>query len=575
MLSRADYVDALSSSTASVGSNTFNTDTLSAPTGPSASGGSTVTMNWTATASTYASGHRVYRSSTSGGSYSQIAQITPRTTVTYSDTPPNGTYYYVVRAYYQNWESANSSEVSTAKTSMLVSTGLYTGNGTAGHAITGVGFQPDVVIIKGDTNQFGAIRTSTMTDTKPIAEATALTSNLITSLDSDGFTLGTGARVNGNNVIYYYVALKSSVGEMKVGTYSGNGTSQSVTGTGFTPDFVLTMSAGAAKPCFRTASASKAYFFDADAGTTTRITSLDSNGFSVGSDSCANSNGTAYHYFAFKVFSGKSSVGTYTGNATDNRNITGLGFQPGYVIVKADAGTAAAHKPSSDGSSLDETLSFTNVANFANGIQSLQSGGFQVGTHASVNSNGVVYYYMAFKDTRTMTNFGSSADSFVDEGNATTNNGTALTMKVDGNHAGVKAKRSFVQFNLSAIPASSTIQSATLTLCFTTISSGAIGHIHELRTATSSWTETGITWNNQPTVSGTATATITVPSTTQCVTVTVTSDVQAWVNGSANDGWRLHDQAEATSGGSSSDYGTRENATASDQPGLSVTYSPP
>ena len=59
------------------------------------------------------------------------------------------------------------------------------------------------------------------------------------------------------------------------------------------------------------------------------------------------------------------------------------------------------------------------------------------------------------------------------------------------------------------------------------------------------------------------------------MTLTVTGDVQSWVNGSANDGWRLHDQAESTSGGSSTDYGARENTTASDRPNLSVTYSPP
>lgn len=252
-----------------------------------------------------------------------------------------------------------------------------------------------------------------------------------------------------------------------------------------------------------------------------------------------------------------------------------MGFQPGYVIIKADAATAAAHKPASDGNSTDETLSFTNVANFANGIQNLQSGGFQVGTHASVNTNNVTYFYMAFKDKRSMTNLGSSADSYVDQGNPTTNNGTATTMKVDGNATGVKAKRSFMQFDLSAIPASSTVQSATLTLCFTTISAGAIGHVHDLRQITSSWTQAGVTWNNQPTASGTATGTITVPATIQCVAVTVTSDVQAWVNGAANNGWRLHDQAEATSVGSSADYGTHENTTASNQPTLTVTYSQP
>ncbi len=32
--------------------------------------------------------------------------------MTYSDAPAAGVYYYVVRAYYQNWESADSSQAS-------------------------------------------------------------------------------------------------------------------------------------------------------------------------------------------------------------------------------------------------------------------------------------------------------------------------------------------------------------------------------------------------------------------------------------------------------------------------------
>src|SRR3972149_3983439 len=67
-------------------------------------------LNWTATPDTYASGHRVLRSTTSGGPYSQIAEITPRTTTTYVDSVCAGTYYYVARTYFQNWESANSNQ---------------------------------------------------------------------------------------------------------------------------------------------------------------------------------------------------------------------------------------------------------------------------------------------------------------------------------------------------------------------------------------------------------------------------------------------------------------------------------
>ncbi len=92
------------------GTNSWTADVLQAPTSVTATDGSTITIDWTATADTYATGHRVLRASSPGGPYSQIAQVTPRTTTTYDDTPATGLYYYVVRAYYQNWESGNSNE---------------------------------------------------------------------------------------------------------------------------------------------------------------------------------------------------------------------------------------------------------------------------------------------------------------------------------------------------------------------------------------------------------------------------------------------------------------------------------
>lgn len=98
-------------------SNQLATATLAAPTGVSAtvqSNGTTVRLMWTATASTWASGHRVYRATSAGGPYSQIQQIVGRATVTYDDVPGVGAFFYVIRGYYNpngaNWESGNSAE---------------------------------------------------------------------------------------------------------------------------------------------------------------------------------------------------------------------------------------------------------------------------------------------------------------------------------------------------------------------------------------------------------------------------------------------------------------------------------
>lgn len=47
---------------------------------------------------------------------------------------------------------------------MRVATGSYVGNDIDNRAISGIGFEPDVVLIKGTNNEQAVIRTATMAD---------------------------------------------------------------------------------------------------------------------------------------------------------------------------------------------------------------------------------------------------------------------------------------------------------------------------------------------------------------------------------------------------------------------------
>ena len=162
---------------------------------------------------------------------------------------------------------------------------------------------------------------------------------------------------------------------------------------------------------------------------------------------------------------------------------------------------------------------------------------------------------------------GAVADTYVKEDKGGDDNfGTATDMQV--NSEPTKLKRAFVAFDVSSIPAGSEITSATLTLCSTRVESG---RVEEARMVLDSWAETTITWNNQATVSTTVTDTMTVPATTGCVTWAVAADVQKWVAGVANNGWRISDQDEATNSGDVR-YRTRENGTAAERPKLDVNY---
>ena len=99
------------------------TDTLVPPTGLAATGGTSITLTWTPTVDTYATGYTVLRGSASGGPYTSVGSVTPRTAATTTDSPGAGTWYYVLRSVYQSWTSANSNQASATVPAVPVSTG--------------------------------------------------------------------------------------------------------------------------------------------------------------------------------------------------------------------------------------------------------------------------------------------------------------------------------------------------------------------------------------------------------------------------------------------------------------------
>ena len=150
--------------------------------------------------------------------------------------------------------------------------------------------------------------------------------------------------------------------------------------------------------------------------------------------------------------------------------------------------------------------------------------------------------------------------------------GSASVMKTDGNGSGVKRKRSFVQFDLSSIPDGVTIRGADLTLCFTKVGMSD-GRTHDLHKVVEGWTEAELVWTAQPAVDEDISSSIVVPAEEECVTHTVTSDVQSWVDGAMNYGWSVVDRDE-TSMGSSTEYATKEGLDADIQPTLAISYDP-
>jgi hypothetical protein len=448
--------------------------------------------------------------------------------------------------------SGNSfSAASSFGGNLRMATGSYTGNGVDDRLIA-PGFQPDLVIVKAATAQTSVARTSTMSgdNAKPLSGATNLTANLIQSFAATGFRVGTDARVNAIGTTYHWTAVKASAGAFQVGSYTGDGAvSKAISGLGFQPEYVAVLGAVAQPAVQRYVGMTRAFQFNADTGSLTRITSLDADGFTVGNNTAVNTNGSTYHYVAFNDVANTIEADTYNGNGADNRNFTGVGFQPGYVMIRSgDAVTARPGQHRTSVLSGDATLQFDATANAGNRIQSLLSNGFQLGNDGSVNANLIAYYYLALANTaggcsqfssETVT---ASADSWLDQGGPTSNFGADSVLKVNSKGPS-NNMRAMVQFNLPSLPSGCSVTGATLRLYNKSPVSGRTLGAYANAAA---WTQNGVTWANQPATTGSA-STATTPGAAGWMQWDVTTQVQGMYSGS-NHGFKVRDQTENGAG---------------------------
>jgi hypothetical protein len=314
-------------------------------------------------------------------------------------------------AQWYDGSSVQWSKIVLNQSGFQMQTGYYIGDGTDNRAITGIGFQPEVVLIKDDTGNGvdGVIWKSISMS----GETTALLGeagadhplDFIQSLDSNGFTIGTDVDVNGANVRFTWVAFRGSdctaTGTFCAGSYTGDGTSShAITSVGFQPNMVMIKGSGATQGVFRTSSmannVTQNFSVSNESTDGTRIKTLDSTGFTLGNGSPVNTNATSYRFLAFKNSSGIFSEGVFTGDGTASKSIN-VGFKPSYMWIKNSNATVA----DSSGFSLTESNGdYTGIGDDGNNktdwIKSLDTSGFTVGAAAGVNETGKTIYWFAF-----------------------------------------------------------------------------------------------------------------------------------------------------------------------------------
>jgi hypothetical protein len=196
--------------------------------------------------------------------------------------------------------------------------------------------------------------------------------------------------------------------------------------------------------------------------------------------------------------------------------------------------------------------------------------------------------YQTCTISATPTTTTSVVDAGVVQASPTSNFGTGTTLTTSS--ATAANQRIHVRFDLAAcnpaIPTTAVVRLATLRLYLTGVPS--VCRTLDLFRVTVSWTESGVTWNNQPfgtalnnPATGSRSGSLTVGTPVGCgnrvagyVTgATVTSDVAAWVAGSAsNFGWMIRDDTEGSATTRAATFSAKDLGTIAQVPQLVVSY---
>ena len=297
----------------------------------------------------------------------------------------------------------------------------YEGTGSATTVPHGLSAAPNMILVKNLSNTHSgnahwAVYHTSVGATKVIylnrdnAEGTSSAFWNDTAPSSTSFSIGTDNDVNVNNEDFIAYCFHDVTGYQKFGSYSGNGSTQSITGLGFKPDFVmLKRSSGTGnwniydsrrgQPMLR-ANTDNSEFSGL------RL-SFESDGFKLeDNDADRNASGSTYIYWAIAknipintTLADSFKILTYTGTGA-NQKVEGLGFRPDLVWIKSRS-TTNTHQLHDAARGIGQTLKSSDIAAEVNESQyftGVGDGYLQFGTNAgNYNNTGTNYVAWAWK----------------------------------------------------------------------------------------------------------------------------------------------------------------------------------
>jgi len=343
------------------------------------------------------------------------------------------------------------------KPSDYFNTVLYTGDGSNGQAITGVGFQPDWLWIKSRSGTaFHELHDSVRGAGKRLfSNDTAGESNVgtVSSFDSDGFTVSRNNAYDGTNqsgvsfVGWNWLASNTTASNtdgsitstvsanttsgFSIVSYTGTGSNATIGhGLGSAPKVVIVKTRDAARDWTvyhgGISNMASGYIilnatdaFSTAFSTIWNNTDPTSSVFSVGTANTSNNLNSNYIAYCFAEKKGFSKFGSYTGNGNySDGTFVYTGFKPAWIMVKR-TDTAGAYWTVMDSvrspyneisRQLYPSVSDAEYDNPPNNADFL-SNGFKL-YHGSTpspdntNASGGTYIYMAFAENPFVTSSG-------------------------------------------------------------------------------------------------------------------------------------------------------------------------
>ena len=323
------------------------------------------------------------------------------------------------------------------KSKSYFNTKLWTGTGSNGNAISGIGFAPDLVWVKNRSETFDHVWFDRVRgDNKHIeSNNTSAEENEANTLafGSDGYSVGTNTlNKSTNNIVAWNwkangagsantdgsinstVSVNTTAG-FSIVKFTGSGANATVGhGLGVAPKmYILKRIDGGTNAWLvyhdgLDASSPQNYRCVLNQNTarqdmtTWNDTAPTNSVFSVGSDSEVNGSGQTYIVYCFAEKTGYSKFGYYIGNFNNNGTFVYTGFKPEFVIVKKRDATGNWRMfDSVRASNINPANKWMNADSSAaegTDIQAdLVSNGFKLRDAANAfNTDGEKYIYMAF-----------------------------------------------------------------------------------------------------------------------------------------------------------------------------------